>query len=162
MIDRTQTSKDLKPMDPLVIPIVGMLIPIIIVPTALGIKHARFLREVEHAERMRAMELGRTLPEDESWDESWTFASVAVIIGAGVPIGAMLIAFMASKSLPNVGGKIESIWMTTMIIGLAGVISGSVLGGQLFSKRNQPTQVASQDEKPAYDPEEFDVVGRRG
>ena len=35
-------------MDPLIIPIIAVLIPIVIVPTALGIKHARFLREVEH------------------------------------------------------------------------------------------------------------------
>ncbi len=42
-------------MDPLIIPIVALLIPMIIVPTAMGIKHARYLREVEHKERMRAM-----------------------------------------------------------------------------------------------------------
>ena len=63
-------------MDPHIIPIVGMLIPIIIVPTALGFKHARYLRQVEHEERMRAMELGQTLAEDESW----TPASVALVI----------------------------------------------------------------------------------
>ena len=60
-------------------PIVGMLIPIIIVPTALGFKHARYLRQVEHDERMKAMELGQTLPGDQSW----TPASIAMTIGAG-------------------------------------------------------------------------------
>jgi hypothetical protein len=139
-------------MDPLIIPIVGMLIPIIIVPTALGIKHARYLREVEHAERMRAMELGQTLPGDQSWKPG----SIAMAIGAGVPIVAMAIAFEAgSKQGPS-----EAIWMATAMIGIAGVIGGSTLAGMQLSKRNQNS--AASGEKPAYDPDAYDVVGRRG
>ena len=48
-----------------IIPIVGMSIPIILVPVILGLRHARLERELEHAERMKALELGRTLPKDE-------------------------------------------------------------------------------------------------
>src|SRR6185312_16780603 len=142
-------------MDPLILPIIALVIPIVIVPTVLGIKHARFLREVEHAERMRAMELGRTLAGDESWSP----ASVAVVIGAGVPIAAMLIAFMSGKSFHNVE-QIRAIWQTASTVGLGGVICGTALGAQLFSKRHQATPV-SHEEKPAFDPEAFDVVGRR-
>ena len=46
-------------MEVILIPIIALMIPIVIVPTALAFRHARFLREVEHKERMRAMELGR-------------------------------------------------------------------------------------------------------
>jgi hypothetical protein len=138
-------------MDAYIIPIVGMLIPIIIVPTALGFKHARFLREVEHAERMKAMELGQTLPEDQPW----TPAHIAVAIGAGVPIAAMFIAFIAAPK----AGSSEGVWMATMLIGVAGVIGGTVLASMQFSKRDQ---AAASDEKPAYDPDAYDVVGRRG
>jgi hypothetical protein len=151
-----EPRKESKPMDPLIIPIVALIIPIVIVPTVLGIKHAKFLREVEHAERMRAMELGRTLAEDESWSP----ASVSVLIGAGVPIAAMLIAYMSSKSFHS-ADQFRAIWQTTSMVGLGGVICGTVLGAQQFSKRNQGA-LASHDEKPAFDPEAFDVVGRRG
>jgi hypothetical protein len=143
-------------MDPLIIPIVGMLIPIIIVPTALGIKHAKLLREVEHAERMRAMELGQTLPGDQSL----TPGSVAVFIGAGVPIAAMVIAWMAGRSIHE-EGPLEAIWMTAGMVGLGGVICGTVLGAQQFSKRDQAAAVSA-EEKLAFDPDAYDVVGRRG
>ena len=33
----------------------------------LGIRHDRRKREMEHIERMKALELGRTLPQDEPW-----------------------------------------------------------------------------------------------
>jgi hypothetical protein len=152
MYDRTQNEKELNSMDVQVIPIVGMMIPIIIVPTALAFRHARFLRQVEHDERMRAMELGQTLAEDQSW----TPGSIAMSIGAGVPIASMFIAFIAAGQ----GGS-EAIWMAAAMIGVAGVISGSVLAGMQFSKRDQSSTVTP-EEKAAYDPDAFDVVGRRG
>ncbi|WP_435009128.1 hypothetical protein P12x_000379 [Tundrisphaera lichenicola] len=140
-------------MDPLVIPIVGMLIPIIIVPTALGIKHAKFLREAEHTERMKALELGRTLPSDESWSP----ASIATAIGAGVPLGSMGIAWMASNSSH---GADESIWMSACMVAIGGLICGTILASRHFATRNQMMQ--SDIAKPAYDPDAYDVVGRRG
>jgi hypothetical protein len=144
-------------MDPLIIPIVAMVIPIIIVPTALGIKHARFLREVEHAERMRAMELGRTL----AGDESWTPAGLAASIGAGVPIAAMLVAFVMTRSILD-PASVEAITKMAGMIGLGGVICGTVLAAQQFGRRQPAAPVDSFAEKPSYDPDAFDVVGRRG
>jgi hypothetical protein len=140
-------------MDAQIIPIVGMLIPIIIVPTALGLKHARYLRQMEHEERMKAMELGHTLDEDQSW----TPAGTAMMIGAGVPIAAMFIAFIAA---PKQGAN-EALWMATAMIGVAGVISGSVLAAMQFSKRDQAAPFST-ELKPAFDPDAYDVVGRRG
>jgi hypothetical protein len=137
-------------MDPLIIPIVALLIPIIVVPTALGIKHARFLREVEHAERMKAMELGLTQADEHSW----TPAGLAASIGAGVPIAVMFIAFIAA---PRQGSS-DALWMAATLIGVAGVICGTILAAMQFSRRDQPSTV----EKPSYDPDQFDVVGRRG
>ena len=148
-------------MDPLVIPIVALLIPIIIVPTAMGIKHARYLREVEHAERMRAMELGRPSVEEHAKSPM----GVAGQIGVGVPLGAMFIAFIAvSKQGPS-----ETIWMAAATIGVAGVVCGSILaalricGSILASLRMKAgqDQAAPVVAKPAYDPDEFDVVGSR-
>ena len=142
-------------MDPVAIPIVALLIPIVIVPTALGFKHARFLREVEHAERMRAMELGRTLPGEGAW----TPAGIALTIGAAVPMASMLLAWLATRSMNMVDAPIEIVWKMAGMVGLGGVICGSVLASQQFLKGDKATSI---DEKPVYDPDEFDVVGRRG
>jgi hypothetical protein len=139
-------------MDPLIIPIVALLVPIIIVPTAMGIKHARYLREVEHVERMRAMELGQTLAEDQSW----TPAGIAGSIGAGVPVASMFIAFIAAPK----SGSADALWMAAGMIGVAGVVCGSILAA-VQMKQGRPS-AASIAEKPAYDPDQFDVVGSRG
>jgi hypothetical protein len=140
-------------MDVQIIPIVGMLIPIIIVPTALGFRHARYLRQVEHEERMKAMELGQTLAEDQSW----TPASVAMTIGGGVPLGAMFLAYIAA---PRQGGS-DTVWMAAAMIGVAGVICGTVLASQWFSKVGQGRSNRL-IEKPEFDPEAFEPVGHRG
>jgi hypothetical protein len=148
--------KDLNPMESqFIVAIAGMMIPIIIVPTAMGFKHARYLREVEHQERMKAMELGRTLAEDQSW----TPASVAMTIGGAVPIGAMFIAFIAA---PKQGGG-DTIWMAAAMIGVAGVICGSILAALLFARQGQAQSATNQaTEKPTFDHEAFEPVGHRG
>ena len=143
-------------MDPILIPIVALLIPIVIVPTALGFRHARFLREVEHAERMRAMELGRTLAEDEAWSP----ARLAVAIGVGVPIGSLLIAWLAAMTTGSTSAEADL--DGAGVVGLGGVICGTVLAARHFAGppagRRDPPGV----EKPEYDPDAYDVVGRRG
>src|SRR4051794_12300341 len=101
--------RDLFMMENTIIPLFGMLIPIVIVPTALGIRHARHLREFEHAERMKALELGRTLPQDVRWE---TAPKVAVWIGAGVPIGVFGCAWLASTVI----GFHQDIWMGAMVV----------------------------------------------
>lgn len=141
-------------MDPvaIVLPIVGMTIPIVIVPTILGIRHARFLREVEHAERMRAMELGRTLPQD---DHRWSPAGICVALGMVVPIGVFFCAWMASQTVASQ----DWLWRSAGIVGLAGVVSGSFIAHHHFNRlaagRSDDTAAAK---PPAYDPEAFEVV----
>ncbi len=141
-------------MNVLLIPLAALLIPIVIVPTALGLKHARFLREVEHAERMRALELGRT-PAD---DESWTPGNLAAAIGAGVPLGSLAIAWLAGQSTPALAGPIAT---AAGFIGLGGVISGTILATRLSASRDRPSIPCRPDEKPAYDPEDHDFAGSR-
>ena len=142
-------------MSPFWIPIVGMLIPIIIVPTAMGIRHARFLREVEHAERMRALELGQSLAEDRGC----TRMDVAMAIGAGVPVGSLGVAWLAGQSSPLL---IEPLSVTAGVVGLGGVICGTFLATRRLANRDQPIPTGKADEKPAYDPDAYDVVGSRG
>src|SRR5215208_2675451 len=108
-------------MNTTIIPLMGMAIPIILVPTVLGLRHARLERELEHAERMKALELGRTLPKDESW---WSPSRISVAFGLGVPAFVFLCAVKASAE-PHAWPVL--IWTATSIVGLAGVLSGAVL-----------------------------------
>jgi hypothetical protein len=145
-------------MSEVLIPITGMLIPIIIVPVALGMKQARLARELEHTERMRALELGRTLPQDELW---WSPARICVAIGAGVPIGVFFLAWMASQSV----GHYELIWPMAAGVGITAVICGSLLAARHFTLRARAesgTTYAPLDGKPPVDADAYDVVGSRG
>jgi hypothetical protein len=141
-------------MEAIVVPILALSIPIVIVPTALGFKHARFLREVKHAERMRAMELGLTLPEDDAFSP----AKLAAGIGIGVPTGSFLLAWLAD--LTSNGG--EAIWTAAGFVGLGGVICGTILAYRRFATQDQYATTYQETLKPEYDPDAFDVVGRRG
>ena len=44
-------------------------------------------RELEHIERMQALEFGRTLPQDEPW---WSPLRIGLVIGGAVPLGVFL------------------------------------------------------------------------
>lgn len=146
-------------MDPgvFLIPLAGMAIPVIIVPVALSLRFAQRQREMEHAERMKALELGRTLPQDEPWS---TPARIALSIGAGVPIGVYFIAWLAALTI----GTKDEIWMGATMIGLTGVITGSILAAKHFTLRAKAEADASAlyAQKAAIDDDAFDVVSSRG
>jgi hypothetical protein len=106
---------------------------------------------------MKALELGRTLPQDEPWS---TPARIALSIGAGVPIGVYVIAWLAALTI----GTREEIWMGATSIGLTGVITGSILAGKHFAMRAkaEADSAALYAHKATIDDDAFDVVSRRG
>jgi hypothetical protein len=143
-------------IDPILIPFAGIALPVILVPTILGIRYARHEREMEHAERMRALELGRTLPKDESW---WTLPRIGAAIGAGVPASVFFCAWQASESLQE--AKVA--WIGASIVGLGAVICGTKLVGQHFSRRGLSADRADGfHAKDPIDADAFDVVSSRG
>jgi hypothetical protein len=142
-------------IDPLLIPIIGMAIPIVIVPTSLHYRHARHLRGLEHAERMKALAMGRSLPQDEPW---WSPARMCLAIAAGVPAGVFFCAWMASESLDFH----EEIWLSAGIVGLSGVVSGSILAHRHLAAREWVRDEAPWGSKPGVEADAFDVVSRRG
>jgi hypothetical protein len=141
-------------MNPLVIPIVALLIPLVVAPVAMGLKYARYERELEHTERMRALELGRPLPGDADW---WSPAKLCAGIGVGVPVGVFFCAWMATQS----AGFRDGIWAGATAVGMSGVIAGSVLTARHLSHR-------ARAEAPLYpkpyvaDADAYDVAGSRG
>lgn len=138
-------------MDPLIIPIVGMSIPILIVPTALAAKRAQRERELEHAERMKALQLGRTLPRDEPW---WTPARLGLALGLGVPSSVFACAAVVTLAT----GYHSGIWLAAAVVGSAGVVWGSDLARRGPAEQAAPAHSA----KPSVDEDAFDVVGARG
>jgi hypothetical protein len=144
-------------MDAIIIPVLGIMVPIVIVPTVLGIRHARQVRELEHKERMKALELGRSLPGDEPWSSP---ARISLAIAAGVPIGVFFCAWMATQAT----GFKQDIWMTSMVTSMTAVISGSILAGKHFTQRAaaEAAAQAAYGKPEMHDADAFDVVGSRG
>jgi hypothetical protein len=137
----------------MLIPLAAILLPVVLVPVILGMKQARLDRELEHAERIKALEVGRSLPQDEPW---WTPARVSVAIGVWVPVGVFFCAWMASLNIGYEGG----VWFAATAVGTAAVACGSALA---YKQLTLPSPAEPQRaDKPPVDADAFDVVGRRG
>ncbi|MHC5541415.1 hypothetical protein ACYOEI_24605 [Singulisphaera rosea] len=144
-------------IDPLIIPIFAMSIPIIIVPISLWMKHRRFVRELEHRERIRAMELGRNHLGDESW---WSAPRISVALGVFQPLGLFVLAWAASEEMRGMG---ELIWFTSMIVAGMGVLGGTTIAWVHFSRlANRANSQGYTFTKPEFDADAFDVVSSRG
>ena len=119
----------------------------------LGIRHDWRKRELEHLERMRAMELGRKLPQDEPWMSP---AKIGAAVAILVPIGAFISVYRATE----VAGYHEPMWLAVVIVGVAAVISGSVVVATSTKKGATPSETASA--KPIIEEDAYDVVSSRG
>jgi hypothetical protein len=142
-------------IDPMLIPIAAIALPVILVPIILGLRQARIERELEHAERMKALELGRTLPQDEGW---WSLPRISVAIGAGVPAVVFFCAWQGSESLSDP----RTPWVAASLVGLAAVVSGSTLAARHYLRHDEARQAAHGfNGKPLIDEDAYDFVSRR-
>lgn len=140
--------------DDMMISIVAITMPLLLVSTIMLLKHRARKREWQHQERMRAMDLGLPIPNGDIWP-----ALTAIAIGAGVPVGSMFWAFVANAGSHDAHGA----WPCAMMVGMAGVIGGTKLAGRLLPPRRQPDDASHlANGKPRFDPDAYDVVGRRG
>jgi hypothetical protein len=151
-------------MDPLIIPIVAILMPLVLVPTILVMKHRHQRRKWEHLERIKAMETQLPIPPRQS------IAGVGGVtaIGAGVPavsvLGALLttllwepLAIADAATVPAVA------WGCALFISIGAMITGLKLAGmRQNSVKDAEASNAASDGKPIYDPDAFDVVSSRG
>jgi hypothetical protein len=113
-------------------------------------------REMEHLERLKALESGTTLPGDGPW---WTPNRVAAGIGIGVPFFAFLASFLSTISSrePQI-----AIWASAGAVSVAAVISGAVLTVHLPRAVTQQPRPMTSHSKPEFDPDSYDTAGRRG
>ncbi|WP_169972618.1 hypothetical protein [Tautonia rosea] len=118
-------------------------------PIVLGIRSAARQKEMEHLERMRAIELGRPIANELGW---WTPARMAVGIGIGVPIGVFAIGTAAAEAT----GAAPFIWPSAGAVGVAAVICGTVLASR-FSM-NEANASKGLNVKPYVDPDAYDAA----
>jgi hypothetical protein len=121
----------------------------------LGIRHDRYKRELEHKERMRALELGRSLPGDAAWLSP---ATLALMIAGGVPIGIFACASVATVQ----AGFHADVWIAAAIAGLGSVVCGTVLAALSSARTDRAHQPAELALKPEIADDAYDVVSARG
>jgi hypothetical protein len=158
-----------------------LLIPLtaIVVPTVLGFRHAARKRDLEHRERMKALEMGMPLPGDSAWT-----SALCICIGAVVPVASLVVGLIATLVAP--GGRRMSehpgdlsnivfwdhvqssnyyttIWTGVGFVGVAGVVGGTLLAMRLLGSRDRSRiELPATGKPPAFDPDAYDTVGRRG
>ena len=140
--------------------IVAILMPLVLVPAIMVLKHRHRRREWEHQERMRSLELGVPLVQAQPWPA----AAVAIALGLGTPAAAFLFSWLAVLT-----ARAESeVFIAAMFVGLAGVVGGARLAlrlipaGTTLRPSEPPSRAAAPEGKPSFDPDTFDVAGRRG
>jgi hypothetical protein len=149
------------------IPIVGMLIPIVIAPTAIITKYLYEKRQWTHRERMRAIEMGlMPVPEGRAWP-----ALVAIAVGAGVPIGSFLMAWMATLT----AHADTTVFGAAAFVSVVAIVAATKLTGRMLdlndlnhaeSARRMAAarngQAHDHAKPPALDPDAYDIASRRG
>ena len=147
-------------MSPYVIPIVGMMIPIVIVPTSLWFRHRLKVREMEHIERIRSLELGIAPPPAGI---NWPGALLCLGLGAGVPVGSMLVAWgaVATNDVPT------EVFGIALLVGFSAIWATQTLAMKMMGKPDEALALKSNRKQPAskptaFDPDAYDVAGSRG
>jgi len=155
---------EIPPIDPLVIPILGILMPLVLVPTIIVLKHRHLRREWEHKERMKAMEIQLPTPPAKSPGIGTAIAA----IGAGVPIASVLAALLASLVIAEESLPQDSIPLNGIAWGCAALISFFAFATSLILASMSPKAAKEADAaehvmngKPVFDPDAYDVVSSR-
>ncbi len=148
-------------MNALWIPIVGILMPLALVPMIMVLKHRTLQREWQHKERMKALEMGAPPPPP-------TAGGSVVAIGAGVPIASVIGAAVTSLSYqPSATGDEIAVfgitWGCAFLISILGM-GCSLLLAHIQGRPRKETESlhAMRDGKPIFDPDAYDVVSSRG
>jgi len=149
-----------------IIPLAGIALPLVLVPTLMLPKQGQRKRYWRHLERMQALAAGVPVPPASS-----TPGTGAVIaIGAGVPIFAIFAALVMTMNLhrysPDSLVHAAIAWGCALIVSMGALTTSLILGLLQHRAHAQSasrfTDAAFDSSKPAYDPDAFDVASRRG
>lgn len=124
-----------------------------------SIRQARRRKELEHLERIKAMEMG-LVPAPSGLD--WPAAAVCIAIGAGVPIGSFLICWLAALTANAPGG----IWVAPVFVSFPAIVAARKVAYRMIDPRSGAKASgyarSAPSGKPEFDPDAFDVVSSRG
>lgn len=135
------------------IPITIISVPAIL----LGLRYARRERELEHAERMRALEMGLSLPRDAPF---WTPNNTCIALGVVMPLALFVKALVASKADPLL---VPYVWPVAAVLGGLGIVGGTLLALIRPRAATAPGPAAGGlAAKRHLDPDTYDTAGRRG
>ncbi len=139
--------------------VVLVLMIVVGLPVVLSMRQAARNREFEHAERLKALELGRPLPGDPATDGATTHRDNR--IGLWVPLGALGIALGAMNSTGDSTAAVVVIWAAAGAVGVTGVICGTILAMRAPSPAVPAPRSLFPTKAPAED-DAVDTVSRRG
>ena len=118
--------------------------------TWLGLRHARYRRQLQHEERLRAIDAGFALDDGQPQKNEIRYQHnafwISFWIGGAVPIAAVISAGQAVAGVDNLAA-ILSISIGAACIGLGGVISATVLMTNA-GRRQSAWQVANEQYPP--------------
>jgi threonine/homoserine/homoserine lactone efflux protein len=121
-----------------------------------GIRLEKTKRELEHTERMKALELGRTLPGDITWLSP---LRIGFAIAVCVPVAAFGFATLSTEAV----GYQMDMWRFAGIVSVFAVVCGSVVVCLSAAKQARPEDGrAAMEEKSQLEEDAYDVVSARG
>jgi hypothetical protein len=152
-----------------------------LVAVVMGILHSRRLRLLTHAERMKALELGREIPDDDalarlkavcspiqgSADKAEPVSLSALArrcfsVALWVPIASVGLSLMFGRE--QAAGDFV-LWAAVGVIATASIICGSNLAlksATLESAADSAARNGFAHKDGQHDPDAYDVAGRRG
>ena len=151
-------------MDPLYIPIVAILMPLILVPTTLVMKYRHQKRKWEHLERLKSLEVQMPLPMRQVLERAGGVSA----IGAGVPALSVLGAFLTTLIWEPLPGDDSTAvpaiaWGCAVLISIGAMITSLKLVSMHHAAwKESAARNVMDDHTAVYDPDAFDVVSSRG
>ncbi len=142
-----------------IVPLAGIAIPMVVVPTVLFARHVGRNRQYGHLERMQALKAGVALPSTVRPPGP----GAVVAIGAGVPTVCALAAVMATHALPATPRdeelivRLAIVWGVAFLLGLCALATALVLGLLLHRANAKAATTRDASAKPAFDPDPFDA-----
>lgn len=134
------------------IAVVAVLAIVVALPVVLSMRQAARDREYQHAERLKALELGRPFPGESGFHGPCSSAGV----GIWVPIAVFGIALAATQAVLDSGAALVAVWGSAGCVGVTALICGTVLtlrNAERYDRIGSHAAAA----KPAYEEPEFDT-----
>jgi hypothetical protein len=128
-------------------------------PVVLSMRQAARNREFEHAERLKALELGRPMPGDRATEVATRNTHNGIVLW--VPLGALGIALGAMNSTGDSTAAVIAIWAAAGAVGVTGVICGTILAMRAPSPEVPAPRHLFSTKAPTED-DAVDTVSRRG